>query len=159
MWAVYREVNSLDPIFAFDYPENTTDSLLYESLLRQAADGSIGPGLATLTYPDPTTLVFTLKPGVAFWDGTPVTSDDVVVVRSARGSMRARQSTQDRSSAARPSQLQAMRQQAVRVSHRCAFFLAEQGTPGVIVEHGPTDAMFSDPQDPRTSDYVNGRFG
>ncbi len=50
-------------------------------------------------------------------------------------------------------------QQAARVSHHCAFFLAEAGTPGVIVEHGPTDAMFSTPQDQRTLDYVNGRFG
>lgn len=50
-------------------------------------------------------------------------------------------------------------QQAARVSDHCAFFLAEQGTPGVIVEHGPTEAMFGAPQDPRTSDYVNGRFG
>ncbi len=50
-------------------------------------------------------------------------------------------------------------QQAQRVSDRCAFFLAEQGTPGVIVEHGPTDVMFGRPQDPRTNDYVNGRFG
>jgi phosphate transport system ATP-binding protein len=50
-------------------------------------------------------------------------------------------------------------QQAQRVSDNCAFFLAEQGTPGVIVEHGPTDVMFSVPQDPRTSDYVQGRFG
>jgi phosphate transport system ATP-binding protein len=50
-------------------------------------------------------------------------------------------------------------QQATRVSDYTAFFLAEQGTPGYIVEHGPTDAMFSDPQDPRTSDYVHGRFG
>ncbi|MCU1392684.1 MAG: Phosphate transport ATP-binding protein PstB [Ilumatobacteraceae bacterium] len=50
-------------------------------------------------------------------------------------------------------------QQAARVSNQCAFFLAEQGTPGVIVEHGPTDAMFGSPQDPRTNDYVNGRFG
>ncbi|WSG48008.1 phosphate ABC transporter ATP-binding protein [Dactylosporangium sp. NBC_01737] len=50
-------------------------------------------------------------------------------------------------------------QQAARVSQRCAFFLAEQGTPGGIVEHGPTEAMFADPQDPRTHDYVNGRFG
>src|SRR3979490_809760 len=56
-WAVYRDVNSLDPIFAFDYPENTTDSLLYESLLRQAPDGSIGPGLATMTNPDQTPIV------------------------------------------------------------------------------------------------------
>ena len=50
-------------------------------------------------------------------------------------------------------------QQAQRVSQQCAFFLASQGTPGVIVEHGDTEAMFSDPIDPRTYDYVNGRFG
>ena len=50
-------------------------------------------------------------------------------------------------------------QQAARVSDQCAFFLAEQGTPGVIVEYGPTDAMFGSPRDPRTNDYVNGRFG
>ncbi len=50
-------------------------------------------------------------------------------------------------------------QQAARVSQQCAFFLAAQGTPGVIVEHGDTEAMFSDPQDPRTADYVHGRFG
>jgi phosphate transport system ATP-binding protein len=50
-------------------------------------------------------------------------------------------------------------QQAARVSDRCAFFLAEHGTPGVIVEHGPTRLMFGDPQDQRTYDYVNGRFG
>ncbi|MEU2865437.1 phosphate ABC transporter ATP-binding protein PstB [Streptomyces mirabilis] len=50
-------------------------------------------------------------------------------------------------------------QQAARVSDQCAFFLAEQGTPGAIVEHGTTDAMFNNPQDPRTTDYVNGRFG
>ena len=50
-------------------------------------------------------------------------------------------------------------QQAQRVSDQCAFFLAEQGTPGSIVEHGATAAMFSSPQDPRTADYVAGRFG
>jgi phosphate transport system ATP-binding protein len=50
-------------------------------------------------------------------------------------------------------------QQATRVSDYTAFFLAEQGTPGYIVEHGPTDAMFNEPQDPRTADYVHGRFG
>ncbi len=50
-------------------------------------------------------------------------------------------------------------QQAARVSQRCAFFLAEQGAPGVIVEHGPTEAMFSHQQDSRTADYVHGRFG
>ncbi|WP_208857341.1 phosphate ABC transporter ATP-binding protein [Cryobacterium arcticum] len=50
-------------------------------------------------------------------------------------------------------------QQAQRVSQNCAFFLAAQGTPGGIVEHGPTELMFGDPIDRRTADYVNGRFG
>ena len=50
-------------------------------------------------------------------------------------------------------------QQAQRVSDQCAFFLAGKGEPGSIVEYGPTDAMFEDPQDPRTADYVGGLFG
>jgi phosphate transport system ATP-binding protein len=50
-------------------------------------------------------------------------------------------------------------QQAARVSDQCAFFLASAGTPGRIVEYGDTEAMFGSPQDERTSDYVNGRFG
>jgi peptide/nickel transport system substrate-binding protein len=77
-WAVYRDVNSLDPIFAFDYPENTAISLMCESLLKQAPDGAIVPGLATMTNPSPTKLVFTIKPGAKFWDGHPVTPADVV---------------------------------------------------------------------------------
>jgi peptide/nickel transport system substrate-binding protein len=78
VWAVYRDVNSLDPIYAFDYPENTADSLMCESLLRQAPNGAVQPGLATVANPSPTTMVFTLRPGVKFWDGHPVTPADVV---------------------------------------------------------------------------------
>src|SRR5258708_3914622 len=77
-WAVYRDVNSLDPIYAFDYPENTAISLMCESLLKQAPDGSVQPGLATISSPSPTQLVFTIKPGATFWDGKPVTPADVV---------------------------------------------------------------------------------
>ncbi|MFD8597825.1 phosphate ABC transporter ATP-binding protein [Kitasatospora sp. NPDC059646] len=50
-------------------------------------------------------------------------------------------------------------QQAQRVSQSCAFFLATHDTPGRIVEAGPTARLFTDPADPRTADYVNGRFG
>jgi phosphate transport system ATP-binding protein len=50
-------------------------------------------------------------------------------------------------------------QQAQRVSDTCAFFLAEEGQPGRIVEAGPTEVMFTSPTDSRTNDYVNGRFG
>jgi phosphate transport system ATP-binding protein len=51
-------------------------------------------------------------------------------------------------------------QQAARVSDNCAFFLVESTRePGRIVEAGPTRKIFSDPDDPRTLDYVEGRFG
>jgi phosphate transport system ATP-binding protein len=50
-------------------------------------------------------------------------------------------------------------QQAFRVSDRCAFFLAEENEPGYVVEQGPTANMFDSPDDPRTLDYVHGRFG
>jgi phosphate transport system ATP-binding protein len=50
-------------------------------------------------------------------------------------------------------------QQAQRVSRNCAFFLATDETPGHIVEAGPTDQLFDSPADPRTADYVHGRFG
>jgi phosphate transport system ATP-binding protein len=50
-------------------------------------------------------------------------------------------------------------QQAHRVSRNCAFFLAAEDTPGHIVEAGPTGEVFGSPKDPRTADYVNGRFG
>ncbi|MBQ5615598.1 MAG: phosphate ABC transporter ATP-binding protein [Peptococcaceae bacterium] len=45
-------------------------------------------------------------------------------------------------------------QQAVRVSDYTAFFLL-----GELVEVGPTDDIFSKPQDKRTEDYITGRFG
>jgi len=50
-------------------------------------------------------------------------------------------------------------QQAQRVSDLCAFFLAEENEPGYVVEQGPTDKMFSTPDDERTLNYVEGRFG
>jgi phosphate transport system ATP-binding protein len=45
-------------------------------------------------------------------------------------------------------------QQAVRVSDCAAFFLL-----GDLVEFSPTDALFNNPKDQRTADYVSGRFG
>ena len=50
-------------------------------------------------------------------------------------------------------------QQAARVSDYTAFFLADKGDPGRIVEFGPTSELFNAPNDPRTEDYIHGRFG
>jgi len=78
VWATYRPVETLDPVQAFDYPENSVDTTLCDALQRQLPDGSIGPGLATATYPTPTKLVLNLRSGPTFWDGHPVTAADVV---------------------------------------------------------------------------------
>ena len=45
-------------------------------------------------------------------------------------------------------------QQAARVSDTTAFMLS-----GELVETGPTNDMFTRPQDKRTEDYITGRFG
>jgi phosphate transport system ATP-binding protein len=45
-------------------------------------------------------------------------------------------------------------QQAARVSDFTAFLLN-----GELVEYGPTDQIFTKPKDPRTEDYITGRFG
>ncbi len=50
-------------------------------------------------------------------------------------------------------------QQAHRVSDRCAFMLMGDDKAGELIEYAPTAKIFSDPSDPRTEDYVNGRFG
>jgi phosphate transport system ATP-binding protein len=45
-------------------------------------------------------------------------------------------------------------QQAARVADRTAFMLG-----GELVEVGPTQEIFTNPTDPRTEDYVTGKFG
>ncbi len=45
-------------------------------------------------------------------------------------------------------------QQAARVSQRTAMFHL-----GSLVEEGPTDKMFTNPDDKRTQDYITGRYG
>jgi phosphate transport system ATP-binding protein len=51
-------------------------------------------------------------------------------------------------------------QQAARVSDTTAFFnIAGTGSPGRLIESGPTDKIFSTPDVKATEDYISGRFG
>ncbi len=45
-------------------------------------------------------------------------------------------------------------QQAARVSDATAFFYL-----GELIEHGPTEQIFTNPKETRTEDYVTGKFG
>ncbi|HEY1852993.1 MAG TPA: phosphate ABC transporter ATP-binding protein PstB [Solirubrobacterales bacterium] len=53
-------------------------------------------------------------------------------------------------------------QQAARVADRTAFFSLETAGPkpiGALIEFDDTERIFGQPRDPRTRDYVTGRFG
>ena len=50
-------------------------------------------------------------------------------------------------------------QQAARVSDYTAFFTTDESRTGQLVEHGPTQTIFTNPRDRRTEDYISGRFG
>lgn len=50
-------------------------------------------------------------------------------------------------------------QQAARVSDFTAFMLSNEKRAGELIEYGRTDRVFSQPNDPRTEDYITGRFG
>jgi phosphate transport system ATP-binding protein len=50
-------------------------------------------------------------------------------------------------------------QQAARASDYTAFLMMAEDRAGYLVEHGPTDQIFTNPQDELTERYITGRFG
>jgi phosphate transport system ATP-binding protein len=50
-------------------------------------------------------------------------------------------------------------QQASRVSDQTAFFSMGDDRAGYLVEAGDTTAIFTQPRDRLTEDYISGRFG
>ncbi len=50
-------------------------------------------------------------------------------------------------------------QQAARASDYTAFFNMHEDRAGYLVEHGPTDQIFTNPREKTTEDYITGRFG
>lgn len=77
-WALPAPVNTLDPAYA-NIQANTVHSLGYEGLLVIGPDGVLRPQLAqSWSQRDLLTYVYTLRRNVKFWDGSPLTADDVV---------------------------------------------------------------------------------
>ena len=54
-------------------------------------------------------------------------------------------------------------QQAARVADMTAFMSIDRSNldarVGILIEHGPTQQIFTHPQNKETEDYVSGRFG
>lgn len=77
--STYGELASLDPAKAFNYSENTIVSNLCEPLFQMQPDFSVQPNLATgAETEDGLTWTIGIRDDVTFWDGSPMTMDDVV---------------------------------------------------------------------------------
>ncbi|MDQ4215213.1 ABC transporter substrate-binding protein [Microbacterium capsulatum] len=79
-WNVFQgEPQTIDPYHGADYTPNMINSNMCENLLAQTPDFQIKPNLAkAFSNPDPLTWVYDLRDDVKFWDGSPMTADDVV---------------------------------------------------------------------------------
>lgn len=73
------EPTTLDYVKAGDYSPDTVISNLCDSLLRLKPDFTYGPNLATSWHygAGHKSLTFSLRPDVKFWDGHPLTAQDV----------------------------------------------------------------------------------
>lgn len=77
--AMTGDIVSLDPAFAYDFTTNQVVDQMTEGLLKFDAQGHVQPNLAeSVENPDPTTYIYHLRKDVKFWDGNPMTADDVV---------------------------------------------------------------------------------
>jgi peptide/nickel transport system substrate-binding protein len=73
------EPPTLDPMMAGDYHDEFMCGQIYDTLVHYGPDYSLNPGIAeSWEQVDPVTLVFTIRQDAKFWDGNPVTADDVV---------------------------------------------------------------------------------
>src|SRR5216684_3807358 len=70
---------TMDPHATNDFVTAGLVRQVYDSLVNLGDDMSIGPGLATAwSYRGNATWRFTIRGGVTFQDGSPLTADDVI---------------------------------------------------------------------------------
>ncbi|HCY14248.1 MAG TPA: peptide ABC transporter substrate-binding protein [Gammaproteobacteria bacterium] len=77
-YTFYRPAFGLVTFQFGDYPEAMIAANLCESLVRINPDFSLTPGVASWEQVDATTYNYTIRDGARFWDGQPVTAEDVV---------------------------------------------------------------------------------
>lgn len=79
VFALEGDVRGLEPALSYDFTANPVVCNISEGLMKFNADGSIEPLLAeAFEQPDALTYIYTLRDGVTFSDGSPMTADDVV---------------------------------------------------------------------------------
>jgi len=76
-WAVPSPVMSMDSAKDPNLPSVRTQSTAFDRVLAQDNEGNIVPSVTSYATPDSKTVVLTLRDDVKFWDGTPLTAEDV----------------------------------------------------------------------------------
>jgi peptide/nickel transport system substrate-binding protein len=77
-WAVSAAPAGLDITRAVNFDSVTAQYLVNDTLFTLAKNGALVPRLATsYKHPNPTTYVYTIRKGVKFWDGHPMTAEDI----------------------------------------------------------------------------------
>lgn len=78
-WSFNTPASDLDPMKAGDLSSESAISNSVEGLVVYDGKGVIRPYLAeSWKHPDPKTWVFKMREGVTFWDGSPMTMEDVL---------------------------------------------------------------------------------
>jgi peptide/nickel transport system substrate-binding protein len=73
------DVRGLEPALSYDFTANPVVCNISEGLMKFTPEGELEPLLAeSFEQPDELTYVYTLREGVTFSDGSPMTADDVV---------------------------------------------------------------------------------
>ena len=76
-WNLPSEPDTLDPANAVTYSSGTVVRSVCDSLLTREPDLTLEPNLADFEVVSPTEIVYTVRDDVEFWDGTPLTAEDV----------------------------------------------------------------------------------
>ncbi|GAA3648816.1 ABC transporter substrate-binding protein [Nocardioides ginsengisoli] len=76
-WNLPGEPETLDPANTVYYPSGTVVRNLCDSLITANPDFTLKPNLATFEVKSPTQIVYTINKDAKFWDGSPVTAEDV----------------------------------------------------------------------------------
>lgn len=133
-----EEPGSLSPLadLPHHFPEHVPQTLMFDSLIQVLPDGSVGPKLADRwdVAPDGLTYTFTLNRRAAWWDGQPVTADDVKFTIETALAPESRSSTEGLDAVAT---VEALDAQTVKIvlKRPVPMFLAQGGSRGIVPRH------------------------
>ena len=76
-WAIQSPIASMDVGKGVDVPTIRAQAAAFDRVVAQDDEGNVIPGVTSFATPDPQTIALTLRDGVTFWDGKPLTAEDV----------------------------------------------------------------------------------